>query len=165
MGFDFIVIVPHLPSLVASSSLYVGYLFGKFQWYFVNGCSAVSCDFGVFMRGVELTSLYSTILSLEKNQIQIILLPLSLTFLLALYVHDFLPLLYVCLYQWVFFISSFKILFIYLFIYLFIIYLFLAALSLRCCAQAFSLVAVSGSYSSLQCAGFSLWWLLAEHGL
>ena len=44
--------------------------------------------------------------------------------------------------------------FIYLFIYL------LAALGLRCCVRAFSLVAVSRGYSSLWCMGFSLWWLL-----
>ena len=38
--------------------------------------------------------------------------------------------------------------------------LFLAALGLRYCAQAFSLVAASKGYSSLQCTGFSLRWLL-----
>ena len=33
-------------------------------------------------------------------------------------------------------------------------------------ARGLSLVAASGGYFSLQCAGFSLWWLLvAEHGL
>ena len=42
-------------------------------------------------------------------------------------------------------------------------HLFLAVLGL-CCCSGFSLVVVSGGYSSLQCAGFSLWWLLvAEH--
>ena len=41
----------------------------------------------------------------------------------------------------------------YLFIYLFIYLVFVAALRL-------SLVAMSGGYSSLQCAGFSLWWPL-----
>ena len=45
------------------------------------------------------------------------------------------------------------------------IYLFLAALGLRCCVRV-SLVAASGGYSSLRCAGFSLRWpLVAEHGL
>ena len=39
------------------------------------------------------------------------------------------------------------------------IYLFLAALDLRCCARAFSSCGEPG-YSSLQCAGFSLRWLL-----
>ena len=42
------------------------------------------------------------------------------------------------------------------FIYLFS---FLAVLGLHCCTQA-SLVSVSRSYSLLQCAGFSMWWLL-----
>ena len=45
--------------------------------------------------------------------------------------------------------------------FLFFSFLFLAALGLRCCApRGFSLVAVSGDYSSMQCAGFSLQWLL-----
>ena len=44
------------------------------------------------------------------------------------------------------------------FIY-FIYLLFLAALGLRCCARAFSSCGERG-YSSLQCAGFSLRWLL-----
>ena len=39
------------------------------------------------------------------------------------------------------------------------IYLFLAALVLRCCAQL-SLVAASRGYSLLQCAGLPLRWLL-----
>ena len=38
-------------------------------------------------------------------------------------------------------------------------FFFLAALGLRCCVRA-SLVAARGGYSSLQCAGFSLQWLL-----
>ena len=42
--------------------------------------------------------------------------------------------------------------------YLFI-YLYLAVLSLLCCTGS-SLVAVSRGYRSLQCVGFSLWWLL-----
>ena len=39
------------------------------------------------------------------------------------------------------------------------IYLFLAALGLGCYSRVF-LAAASGDYSSLQCVGFSLWWLL-----
>ena len=39
------------------------------------------------------------------------------------------------------------------------VYLFLAVLCLWCCTLAF-LSVVSGGYSSLQCTGFSLWWLL-----
>ena len=41
---------------------------------------------------------------------------------------------------------------IYLFIYFWLLWVFVAACSL-------SVVAESGSYSSLRCAGFSLWWL------
>ena len=43
--------------------------------------------------------------------------------------------------------------FIYLFIYLWLHWVFIAACGL-------SLVVASGSYTSLWCAGFSLWWLL-----
>ena len=39
------------------------------------------------------------------------------------------------------------------------IYLILLVLGLCCCA-GFSLIAESGGYSLLPCAGFSLWWLL-----
>ena len=49
-------------------------------------------------------------------------------------------------------------LFIY-FIYLWLCWVFVAV-------RGLSLVAASRGYSSLYCAGFSLWWLLiAEHGL
>ena len=50
-------------------------------------------------------------------------------------------------------------LFMYLFIYLFILFIFgcVGSLLLR---AGFSLVAASGGYSSLRCAGFSLQWLL-----
>ena len=41
------------------------------------------------------------------------------------------------------------------------IYLFLAALGLRCCTRAFLwLRRAGGGYSSLRYVGFSLWWLL-----
>ena len=49
---------------------------------------------------------------------------------------------------------------LYLFLKSKFIYLVLAALGLRCCAWAFSLVAASGGCSSLWCTGFSLQWLL-----
>ena len=68
-GFDFIVIAPFLPSIVVSSSLGIGYLFGKFWHFFVVGCSAVSCDFGVFMRGHVLKSYHFAILSPEGQSI------------------------------------------------------------------------------------------------
>ena len=47
----------------------------------------------------------------------------------------------------------FKFLFIYLCMYVWLRWVFVAA-------RGLSLVAVSRVYSSLQCAGFSLWWLL-----
>ena len=43
--------------------------------------------------------------------------------------------------------------------FIYLIYLFLAVLGL-CCCVGFSVVAASGGYSSLRCAGFSLRWLL-----
>ena len=51
--------------------------------------------------------------------------------------------------------------FIYLFnkfIYLFVFYFWLCRVFVA--AHGLSLVAASGGYSSLWCAGFSLWWLL-----
>ena len=65
---------------------------------------------------------------------------------------------------WVFFFFFFffinlLILFIYLFSYFWLRWIFVAA-------RRLSPVAASGGYSSLQCMGFSLQWLLvAEHGL
>ena len=44
-------------------------------------------------------------------------------------------------------------LFIYLFIYFWLCWVFIAV-------RGLSLVLASGGYSSLQCTGFSLWWLL-----
>ena len=38
--------------------------FGRFQHFFVDGCSAVSCDSGVLIRRDEHTSFYSTTFSL-----------------------------------------------------------------------------------------------------
>ena len=43
--------------------------------------------------------------------------------------------------------------------FIYFIYLFLAEL-VFVAAHGLSLVAASGGYSSLRCAGFSLWWLL-----
>ena len=48
----------------------------------------------------------------------------------------------------------FKIKFVYLFIYFWLCWVFVAV-------RGLSLVAASGGYSSLQCAGFSLRWLLS----
>ena len=52
MGFDFIVTVPLLPShLFFVFGCRISFLVGCSV--FVDGCSAVSCDFVVFMRGVS----------------------------------------------------------------------------------------------------------------
>ena len=51
MGFEFITVVPLLPS--RCGFFIFGYrvsCFGRFQHFIVNGCSAVSCAFGVFIR-------------------------------------------------------------------------------------------------------------------
>ena len=46
-------------------------------------------------------------------------------------------------------------------LFIYFIYLFLAVLGLHCCTQAFSSCGERGSHcTSLQCAGFSLQWLL-----
>ena len=64
---------------------------------------------------------------------------------------------YVCLVITLYSFFLFKKLFIYLFIYLWLCWVFIAACRL-------SLIAASGGYSSLWCAGF-LWLLIAEHEL
>ena len=63
MEFDFIVIVPLLPSHCGFSFVWMGGIFfSEFQCLSVNDCSAVSCDSGVLSRGSESTSFYSAIL-------------------------------------------------------------------------------------------------------
>ena len=59
--------------MASSLSLGVGYLFlvGSSVNFFVDGCSAVSYDSAVFMRGGELKSFYSAILLLQKPEGQI----------------------------------------------------------------------------------------------
>ena len=58
LGFDYIAKAHLLPSVSGCRiSLLVGPVF------FVDSCSAVNCDSGVFMRGVELKSFYSAFLS------------------------------------------------------------------------------------------------------
>ena len=56
-------------------------------------------------------------------------------------------------------ISQLRLWFVYLFIY-FKINLFLAVCWVFVAVRGLSLVAASGGYSSLQCTGFSLQWLL-----
>ena len=48
-------------------SLNVKYLFWWIPIFLVIGCSAVSCDFGVFVRGGELKSFYSAIFPRTKG--------------------------------------------------------------------------------------------------
>ena len=51
--------------MTSSLSLDIGYLFCQLPVYFVDGCSTVSCNFDVFVRGGDLESFYSEILSLS----------------------------------------------------------------------------------------------------
>ena len=69
MGFDFIVIVPLLPShLWLLLCLWMwGIFFGELQCLPVDDCSAVICDSGVLARGCESTSFYSAILVPNQN--------------------------------------------------------------------------------------------------
>ena len=66
MGFDFIVIMPLLPSHSGFSFVFLwmwGIFFGEFQCLPLDDCSAVSCDSGALVRGSERTSFYSAILN------------------------------------------------------------------------------------------------------
>ena len=54
IGFDFIVIVPLLPSpAISSLSLGVEYLSLVDSSVLLSGCSTASCDFGAFAGGDE----------------------------------------------------------------------------------------------------------------
>lgn len=63
-GFDFITIAFLLPS--CDFFVDVGYQFGRFQclYFFVNGHSAVSCDFDLFIRRGQLFLLLYNCVSL-----------------------------------------------------------------------------------------------------
>ena len=65
MQFDLIVIVTHTLLLWLLLCLWVrGIFFGRFQdFFFVGGCSGVSCDIGVFVRRNELTSFFAILLA------------------------------------------------------------------------------------------------------
>ena len=52
-------------------SLDIGCLFWYLPVYFVDGSSTVSCNFGVFVRGGDLESFYSGILSLYRRNIDL----------------------------------------------------------------------------------------------
>ena len=64
MGFDYVVKVLILPFCCGLVFVFgCKILFGRFQSFFVNSCSTVSCDFGVFARGGDLQSFYPAIFS------------------------------------------------------------------------------------------------------
>ena len=67
MEFDFIMIVPLLPSRCSFFSVFGHRLcfFGGFQCSPLNGCSIASCDFGVLAKGDERISFYSAYLESE----------------------------------------------------------------------------------------------------
>ena len=60
MGFDYITSVPLQSSRCGFffMYLYVGHRSWQVPIFFINGCSAVSCDFGVFMRRGEVKALF-----------------------------------------------------------------------------------------------------------
>ena len=65
LGFDFIMIVPLLPSHWSFFFVF-GHgvsFFGGFQCPPVDGCSKAGCNFGALIGGDEYTSFYSTILN------------------------------------------------------------------------------------------------------
>ena len=67
MGFDFIIIVPFLPSRCGFFFVFghgVSFL-GVFQHPPVNGCSTASCDFGA-LTGDECMPFYSAILNQKQ---------------------------------------------------------------------------------------------------
>ena len=69
MGFVFIAIMPLLPSHCGFFFVFgcrVSFLVGPvlFVVVVVDGCSAVSCDFGISVRRGQLTSFYSAILQI-----------------------------------------------------------------------------------------------------
>ena len=76
--------------------------------------------------------------------------------LIYLFIYFYLLLLFFKVWSFIYFFK-----FIYLFIYFWLRWVFVAARRLSLvAARRLSLVAASRGYSSLWCAGFSLWWLL-----
>ena len=70
MGFDFIMIVPLLLSYCGFFFVFgcrISFVVGS-SIFFFDGCSPVSCDFGIFVRRGELMSFYSAILSLACSK-------------------------------------------------------------------------------------------------
>ena len=66
IGFELITIVSLLLSLWLFCVFGCRVFFGRFQCFLLDGCSAVSYDFGVSVRRGEFITFYSTILSLSS---------------------------------------------------------------------------------------------------
>ena len=68
MGFDFIVIVPLLPSLCSFFVFHSGVsFFVGFQHPPVNGCSTASCDFGSLLLSVVVQQLVVILVVILKG--------------------------------------------------------------------------------------------------
>ena len=63
--------------MISSVSLDVKYLFWYVPVFLVDGCSAGSCDFDVFVRGGELKSFYSVIFSVIEGLLLVWMLAAS----------------------------------------------------------------------------------------
>ena len=76
MGFDFIMIVPFLPSHCGFFFLFgcAMSFFGRFQHPPADSCSIASCDFGAFAGGHELTFIYSAILNEKLLTVSVLVL-------------------------------------------------------------------------------------------
>ena len=71
MGFDFIVIVPLLPSHCTFFFVFgcgVSY-FSRFQHPPVNGCSTASCNLGALTGGDEHTPFYCAVLNQKSDEV------------------------------------------------------------------------------------------------
>ena len=69
MGFDFIVIVPLLPSHCSFFFVFGVSFFSGFQHPPVNGCSTASCNLCALTGGDEHTSFFSAILNQKSDKV------------------------------------------------------------------------------------------------
>ena len=69
MGFDFIVIVPLLPSHCSFFFVFGVSFFSGFQHPPVNGCSTASCNLCALTGGDEHTSFSSAILNQKSDKV------------------------------------------------------------------------------------------------
>ena len=76
MGFDFITIVPLLPSHCGFFFLFgcAVSFFGRFQHPPVDSCSTAICDFGALAGGHELMFVYSAILNQKLLTVSVLVL-------------------------------------------------------------------------------------------